>query len=64
MTAYSPQTSYVEHGSIRDNITNGLPLWPERYAAVLQQCALLSDFERFHAADLTEVGEQGVTLVS
>lgn len=64
MTAYSPQISYIKHGSIRDNILNGLPLWPERYAAVLRQCALLPDLELFDHADLTEVGEQGVTLVS
>ncbi|KAJ9113834.1 hypothetical protein QFC19_000027 [Naganishia cerealis] len=64
MTAYSPQISYIKHGSIRDNILNGLPMWHERYAAVLRQCALLSDLKLFDHADLTEVGEQGVTLVS
>lgn len=63
MTAYSPQTSYIKHGSIRDNILNGLPLWYERYASVLQQCALLPDLELFDHGDLTQVGEQGVTLV-
>lgn len=63
MTAYSPQISYIKHGSIRDNILNGLPLWPERYTAVLRQCALLPDLRLFDHGDLTEVGEQGVTLV-
>jgi hypothetical protein len=63
MTAYSPQISYIKHGSIRDNILNGLPLWPERYSAVLRQCALLPDLRLFDHGDLTEVGEQGVTLV-
>ena len=64
MTAYSPQTSYIKHGSIRDNILHGLPLWPERYAAVLRQCALLADLDFLEHGDLTQVGEQGVTLVS
>lgn len=64
MTAYSPQISYIKHGSIRSNILNGLPFWPERYSAVLRQCALLPDLELFEHQDLTEVGEQGVTLVS
>jgi hypothetical protein len=64
MTAYSPQISYIKHGSIRSNILNGLPFWPKRYSAVLRQCALLPDLELFEHQDLTEVGEQGVTLVS
>lgn len=64
MTAYSPQTSYIKHGSIRDNILHGLPLWPERYAAVLRQCALLADLDLLEHGDLTQVGEQGITLVS
>lgn len=63
MSAYSPQISFIKHGSIRGNILNGLPLWPERYTAVLWQCALLPDLKLFDHADLTEVGEQGVTLV-
>lgn len=64
MTAYSSQICYIKHGSIRDNILNGLPMWHERYAAVLRQCALFPDLRLFDHADLTEVGEQGVTLVS
>ncbi|KAJ9116975.1 hypothetical protein QFC22_004633 [Naganishia vaughanmartiniae] len=64
MTAYSSQISYIKHGDIRDNILNGLPMWHERYAAVLRQCALIPDLKLFDHADLTEVGEQGVTLVS
>jgi hypothetical protein len=64
MTAYSSQISYVKHGNIRDNILNGLPMWHERYAAVLRQCALIPDLKLLDHADLTEVGEQGVTLVS
>ncbi|KAJ9101771.1 hypothetical protein QFC21_003110 [Naganishia friedmannii] len=64
MAAYSSQINYVKHGNIRDNILNGLPMWHERYAAVLRQCALIPDLKLFDHADLTEVGEQGVTLVS
>nr|XP_019007523.1 uncharacterized protein I206_07785 [Kwoniella pini CBS 10737]OCF46304.1 hypothetical protein I206_07785 [Kwoniella pini CBS 10737] len=60
--AYAPQQSFIRHGSIRDNIIFGQPMWKERYREALRQAALLPDLELFNESDLTEVGEHGVTL--
>ncbi|WWD17007.1 hypothetical protein CI109_101443 [Kwoniella shandongensis] len=60
--AYAPQQSFIRHGTIRDNILFGQPMWPERYREALRQAALLPDLEIFDDGDLTEVGENGVTL--
>ncbi|WVR06775.1 hypothetical protein IAU60_003810 [Kwoniella sp. DSM 27419] len=60
--AYAPQQSFVRHGTIRDNVVFGQPMWRERYREALRQADLLPDLEVFHDGDLTEVGENGVTL--
>ncbi|WVQ99735.1 hypothetical protein IAU59_006877 [Kwoniella sp. CBS 9459] len=60
--AYAPQQSFVRHGTIRDNILFGQPMWRERYRDALRQAALEPDLDLFHDGDLTEVGEYGVTL--
>jgi ABC-type multidrug transport system fused ATPase/permease subunit len=60
--AYAPQSSYIRHGTVRDNILFGQPFWEERYYQVLQQCSLGSDLELLVNGDLTEVGENGVNL--
>ncbi|WVW84262.1 hypothetical protein I302_106292 [Kwoniella bestiolae CBS 10118] len=60
--AYAPQQSFIRHGSIRDNVLFGQPMWKERYREALRQAALLPDLELFNEGDLTEVGEHGVTL--
>ncbi|OCF60910.1 hypothetical protein L486_00554 [Kwoniella mangroviensis CBS 10435] len=60
--AYAPQQSFIRHGSIRDNVLFGQPMWRERYREALRQAALMPDLELFSEGDLTEVGENGVTL--
>ncbi|WWC94460.1 hypothetical protein V866_001306 [Kwoniella sp. B9012] len=60
--AYAPQQSFIRHGSIRDNVLFGQPMWRERYREALRQAALMPDLELFNEGDLTEVGENGVTL--
>ncbi|ODO08357.1 ATP-dependent bile acid transporter [Cryptococcus wingfieldii CBS 7118] len=60
--AYAPQQSFIRHGTIRDNILFGQPMWEERYREALRQAALSADLEMFDDGDLTEVGENGVTL--
>ncbi|OCF43038.1 hypothetical protein I317_03131 [Kwoniella heveanensis CBS 569] len=60
--AYAPQQSFIRHGTIRDNVLFGQPMWRERYRDALRQAALEPDLEIFHDGDLTEVGEHGVTL--
>ncbi|WVO18186.1 hypothetical protein L204_105890 [Cryptococcus depauperatus] len=60
--AYAPQQSFIRHGTIRDNVLFGQPMWRDRYRESLRQAALLPDLEVFNDGDLTEVGEHGVTL--
>ncbi|WVQ77878.1 hypothetical protein IAR50_007581 [Cryptococcus sp. DSM 104548] len=60
--AYAPQQSFIRHGTIRDNILFGQPMWEERYREAIRQAALTADLELFDDGDLTEVGENGVTL--
>lgn len=60
--AYAPQQSFIQHGTIRDNILFGQPIWMERYREVLRQASLLSDLELMEDSDLTEVGAKGVNL--
>ncbi|RXK39910.1 hypothetical protein M231_02844 [Tremella mesenterica] len=60
--AYAPQQSYIRHGTIRDNILFGQPMWRERYDEVLRQVSLLPDLEILPERDLTEVGDYGVNL--
>lgn len=61
--AYAPQQPFIRHGTIRDNILFGQPMWRKRYDESLRQAALLPDLAILPEGDLTEVGEQGVTLV-
>jgi ABC-type multidrug transport system fused ATPase/permease subunit len=62
--AYAPQHAYIKHGSVRDNILFGLPYWPARYQKVLKQASLLPDLETLNDGDLTQIGDDGINLVS
>ena len=62
--AYAPQQSYIRHGTIRDNICFGQPMWRARYDEVLRQASLLSDIALMPEGELTEVGDNGINLVS
>lgn len=62
--SYAPQQAYIRHGTIRDNILFGQPMWRIRYKEVLRQCSLLSDLDLLTDGDMTEVGDHGVNLVS
>lgn len=53
---------FIRHGTIRDNILFGQPMWRSRYKEALRQASLLPDLELMPDGDLTEVGEHGVTL--
>lgn len=56
------QHTWLQSGSIRDNILFNLPFNKERYDQIVKSCALDKDFESFVDGDLTEIGDQGVTL--
>jgi ABC-type multidrug transport system fused ATPase/permease subunit len=60
--AFVSQTPWIENNTIKDNILFGLPFDPVRYGKVIDACALTQDLSLFDDRDLTEVGEQGVTL--
>jgi ABC-type transport system involved in cytochrome bd biosynthesis fused ATPase/permease subunit len=62
--SYAPQQAYIRHGTIRDNILSGQPMWRSRYKEALREASLLSDLALLSDGDLTEVGDHGVTLVS
>ena len=60
--AYVSQTSWIQTGSIRENILFGSAMDPLRYQKVLRSCSLIKDLEMLPFGDLTEIGERGVTL--
>ncbi|KAI9304779.1 P-loop containing nucleoside triphosphate hydrolase protein [Cunninghamella echinulata] len=60
--AYVAQSSWLQNGSIRDNILFGLPLIQDRYSSTLWACGLNPDLEIISDGDLTEIGERGITL--
>jgi len=60
--SYAAQRPWLLNGTIRSNILFGQPLYPARYEAALEACALRPDLEALEGGDLTEIGEKGVTL--
>ncbi|KAF8969063.1 hypothetical protein BGZ46_010749 [Entomortierella lignicola] len=60
--AYVAQTAWLQNTSIKNNILFGREFDQERYDAVVEGCALVTDFEILESGDATEIGEQGVTL--
>ncbi|XP_015979731.2 canalicular multispecific organic anion transporter 1 isoform X1 [Rousettus aegyptiacus] len=60
--AYVPQQSWIQNGTIKDNILFGLELDEKRYQQVLEACALLPDLEVLPGGDLAEIGEKGINL--
>ncbi|XP_008070054.1 canalicular multispecific organic anion transporter 1 [Carlito syrichta] len=61
-TAYVPQQSWIQNGTIKDNILFGSALNEKRYQQVLEACALLPDLEILPGRDLAEIGEKGINL--
>ncbi|KAF9134866.1 hypothetical protein BGW39_005581 [Mortierella sp. 14UC] len=60
--AYVSQTAWLQNTTIRANILFGKEFDQDRYDAVVEGCALVTDFEILESGDKTEIGEQGVTL--
>ncbi|XP_072483308.1 ATP-binding cassette sub-family C member 2 [Notamacropus eugenii] len=60
--AYVPQQSWIQNGTLKDNILFGAPLDEKRYQQVLEACALLPDLKILPGGDLTEIGEKGINL--
>ncbi|KAG0348952.1 hypothetical protein BG004_003435 [Podila humilis] len=60
--AYVAQTAWLQNKTIRENILFGREFDQDRYDAVVEGCALATDFDILEAGDATEIGEQGITL--
>ena len=60
--AYVGQETWIEAGSIRDNILFGAAMQRARYEHVLDVCAFARDLAEMTHGDLTRVGENGVRL--
>lgn len=60
--AYVSQTSWIQSGTIRDNILFGKAMDKARYKEAIRVCALENDIESFNYGDLTEIGHKGLNL--
>ncbi|KAG0301825.1 hypothetical protein BGZ98_008023 [Dissophora globulifera] len=60
--AYVAQTAWLQNSTIRSNILFGKAFNQARYDAVVEACALVTDFDILESGDATEIGEQGITL--
>ncbi|MED6257029.1 hypothetical protein ATANTOWER_007202 [Ataeniobius toweri] len=60
--SYSPQTSWIMPGTIRDNILFGLTYDEYRYTSIIRACQLEEDFDLLPDKDKTPIAEGGVTL--
>ncbi|XP_005352384.1 canalicular multispecific organic anion transporter 1 [Microtus ochrogaster] len=61
-TAYVPQQSWIQNGTIKDNILFGSEFNEKKYQEVLEACALLPDLEMLPGRDMAEIGEKGINL--
>ncbi|KAL2337975.1 hypothetical protein Fmac_012421 [Flemingia macrophylla] len=60
--AYVSQNSWIQSGTIRDNILFGKSMEENRYANAIKACALDNDINGFRHGDLTEIGQRGLNL--
>ncbi|XP_005063617.1 canalicular multispecific organic anion transporter 1 [Mesocricetus auratus] len=61
-TAYVPQQSWIQNGTIKDNILFGSEFNEKKYQQVVEACALLPDLEMLPGGDMAEIGEKGINL--
>ena len=61
-TAYVPQSAWILHDTLQNNILFGQPLHEDRYRRVVRACELEADLKQLAAGDQTEIGEKGVNL--
>ncbi|KAG8389480.1 hypothetical protein BUALT_Bualt02G0233800 [Buddleja alternifolia] len=61
-TAYVAQTSWIQNGTIQENILFGSPMSRERYKEAIRVCCLEKDLEMMDYGDQTEIGERGINL--
>ncbi|VFQ59625.1 unnamed protein product [Cuscuta campestris] len=61
-TAYVAQSSWIQNGTIQENILFGSPMNRERYEEAMRVCCLEKDMEMMEYGDQTEIGERGINL--
>ncbi|XP_073302739.1 ABC transporter C family member 14-like [Primulina huaijiensis] len=61
-TAYVAQTSWIQSGTVQENILFGLPKNEKRYKETIRVCCLEKDLEIMEFGDQTEIGERGINL--
>ncbi|KAH0982448.1 hypothetical protein GBA52_009625 [Prunus armeniaca] len=60
--AYVSQTSWIQSGTVRDNILYGRPVDEIKYDKAIKACALDKDIDSFDHGDLTEIGQRGLNM--
>ncbi|XP_024179439.1 ABC transporter C family member 8 isoform X2 [Rosa chinensis] len=60
--AYVSQTSWIQSGTVRDNILYGKPMDKNKYEKTIKACALDKDINSFDHGDLTEIGQRGINM--
>ncbi|KAL9225575.1 hypothetical protein vseg_001480 [Gypsophila vaccaria] len=60
--AYVSQSSWIQSGTVRENILFGKEMNRKLYEDVLDACALNADLQMWPDADLCIVGERGINL--
>ncbi|WJX92066.1 hypothetical protein P8452_73757 [Trifolium repens] len=60
--AYVSQSSWIQSGTVQDNILFGKPMDKRRYEKAIKACALDKDINDFRHGDLTEIGQRGINM--
>lgn len=60
--AYVSQASWIQSGTVRDNILFGKPMNKIKYDEAIRVTALDKDIENFDYGDLTEIGQRGINM--
>lgn len=60
--AYVAQTSWIQSGTVRDNVLFGKPMDDEAYERAVRCCALDKDIDDFPHGDLTEIAQRGLNM--
>lgn len=56
------QGSWIQSGTIRDNVLFGKPMNKAKYEMAIRCCALDKDIENFDHGDMTEIGQRGLNM--
>lgn len=60
--SYSSQASWLMNDTLRENVLFGRPFDSDRYWRVINACCLNEDFQLLPDKDMTEIGENGISL--